>query len=328
MAKLSLIEQLDQAIEAIIANSEPAIVGLDAEVIPLVRIATQLRDLPRESFKDELRKDLQRMTAPTQATNVAPVRPGFRTVTPYVAVADPHAVIDFVKEAFGAEGQIYGTGSEGGIHSEYRIGDSMIMIGGGESRRGQENLGAFHLYVEDVDTVYRRAVDAGGTGMYQPADHEYGERGAAVKDPAGNHWYLATALGPTYIPEGVTNLMAYLHPYGATSLIDFLKEAFGAEEIAIHKSPAGVVQHGEMRLGNSVIEMGEAHGEWQPMPMMFMLYVDDVDAWYQRAARAPGAIPISEPSDQPYGDRVGAVKDPFDNIWYMATHIRDVAGKE
>jgi len=60
------------------------------------------------------------------------------------------------------------------------------------------------------------------------------------------------------------------------------------------------------------------------VPAMFMMYVDDVDAWYARALRAEGAVSESQPADQPYGDRVGAVKDPFDNIWYIATHIRDV----
>jgi PhnB protein len=68
--------------------------------------------------------------------------------------------------------------------------------------------------------------------------------------------------------------------------------------------------------------MGEAHGEWQPRPMTFMLYVDDVDAWYGRAMKAEGAISLSDPADKAYGDRVGAVKDPFDNVWYIGAHIQ------
>ena len=70
-----------------------------------------------------------------------------------------------------------------------------------------------------------------------------------------------------------------------------------------------------------MIEMGEAHGPWQPMPMTFMLYVDDVDAWYARAMKAEGMISMGKPGDQAYGDRVGAVKDPFGNTWYIGTHI-------
>lgn len=71
-----------------------------------------------------------------------------------------------------------------------------------------------------------------------------------------------------------------------------------------------------------MIEMGEAHGLWQPMPATFFLYVDDVDAWYERAVAA-GAISRGAPANHPYGDRVGGVADPFDNLWYLATHISD-----
>ena len=55
--------------------------------------------------------------------------------------------------------------------------------------------------------------------------------------------------------------------------------------------------------------------------MHFMLYVDDADAWYARAMNAEGAMSLGEPSDQPYGARVGTIKDPFDNVWYIATQL-------
>ena len=61
---------------------------------------------------------------------------------------------------------------------------------------------------------------------------------------------------------------------------------------------------------------GEAHGEWGPMPTMFYLYVDGVDAWYRRALAA-GATSMEAPALQPYGDRAG-VRDAFDNQWYLA----------
>jgi PhnB protein len=80
--------------------------------------------------------------------------------------------------------------------------------------------------------------------------------------------------------------------------------------------------HAKVRIGDSVLEMGEAHGPYQPMSSMLYLYVDDVDAWYERAV-AGGATPMEEPKDQFYGDRVGAITDPFGNTWYMATHIKD-----
>jgi len=52
-----------------------------------------------------------------------------------------------------------------------------------------------------------------------------------------------------------------------------------------------------------------------------MLYVDDADAWYARAMKAEGVISMGEPADQPYGARVGTIKDPFDNVWYLATQL-------
>jgi uncharacterized glyoxalase superfamily protein PhnB len=69
--------------------------------------------------------------------------------------------------------------------------------------------------------------------------------------------------------------------------------------------------------------MGEAHGEWQPMPAMFYLNVDDVDAWYRRAVQA-GATSMGEPANQPYGDRTAAVSDAFGNQWYMGTPSKNV----
>ena len=113
--------------------------------------------------------------------------------------------------------------------------------------------------------------------------------------------------------------MPYLHPTGAPVMIDFLKQAFAAEEVFVYQSPDGIVHHAKVAIGNSIVEMGEAHGQWQPMPMTFMLYVDDVDAWYARAMKAAGMVSMSDPRDQAYGDRVGAVKDPFDNVWYIGT---------
>jgi len=337
MSEVQLTERLDQAIEAMLRNPAAELSIDDKQIAALLGIAAQLRDLPRDEFKSRLKNELEREISMSTAmekesgdkgaqSKVNPVRQGFRTVTPYLTVPDVYAEIEFIAKAFSAEGQIYGLGSAGGYHSEYRIGDSMLMIGGGGGTskwKGTPAPGALHLYVEDVDTVYRRAVEAGATSLYAPTDHEYGERGAAVRDVAGNHWYLATAQGPRYVPEGSQNLMPYLHPVGAPKQIEFLKQAFGAEEIAVYQSPDGIVQHGKMRVGNSVVEMGEAHEQWQPMPMYFMLYVEDCDAWYARAMNAVGAVSMGEPADQPYGDRVGTVKDPFGNTWYISSHIKN-----
>jgi uncharacterized glyoxalase superfamily protein PhnB len=342
MSEVVLTEQLDLAIEAMLRQPDAARPDQDSLVAELISIAADLRALPREDFKARLKSDLERGTLTmieeemNSGNMVAepetdPVRATFRTVTPYLTVPDVFEEIEFVTRAFGAEGKVYGLGSAGGYHSEYRIGDSMVMIGGGgegSSWRGTAAPASLHLYVEDVDAVYARAMAAGATSLSAPIDQPYGDREAGVEDPGGNQWYIGTHQGANYSPAGTTNLMPYLHPKGAPAMIDFLKQAFAAEATTIHQSPDGIVHHATVSIGTSMIEMGEAHGQWQPMPMTFMLYVDDVDAWYARAMKAEGMTSMSDPKDQAYGDRVGAVKDPFDNVWYIGTHLQTSETKE
>jgi PhnB protein len=257
---------------------------------------------------------------------VKPVPPGFHTVTPYMIAADGDAILAFAKQAFGAEQVLRVIGGAGGIHGEARIGDTMLMMGGGipgKPFNAKPNATALHIYVEDTDAAYMKALQAGATSISEPQDHDYGERGASVKDPFGNLWYIATHKGESYIPKGLNNVNVYMHPLRAEPVIGFLKRAFGAQDIAKYASPDGVVHHAEIRVGDSVVEMGEAHGPYQPMQSMFYVYVPDCDAVYRRALAA-GATSISEPTDQPYGDRSGGVKDAFGNTWYIATHIKDV----
>jgi uncharacterized glyoxalase superfamily protein PhnB/catechol 2,3-dioxygenase-like lactoylglutathione lyase family enzyme len=337
MSEVVLTEQLDQAIEAMLRNPGAPLATADSEVAELVGIAVELRALPRADFKARLKAELEEATIglATEAemdpsSESDSVRATFRTVTPYLTVADVQEEIEFVTKVFGAEGKIYGLGSAGGYHSEYQIGDSMLMIGGGGEGakwQGTPNPASLHLYVADVDAVYERAMQAGATSLMAPTNQEYGDRDAAVIDVGGNHWYIGTSQGPAYKPEGVSDLMPYLHPAGAPKMINFLKQAFGAEEVFVYQSPNGIVHHAKMGIGDSIVEMGEAHGEWQPMPMTFMLYVEDVDSWYARAMKAAGAISLAAPKDQVYGDRVGAVKDPFDNVWYIGTRAETEKSK-
>ena len=332
MPRRSLIEQLDAAVQLVIGNPGAPLPLGNTGVNPLVRIAAELRDLPRSGFRTKLKADIERRTSMATMTEAKkpganPIPTGYRTVTPYLIAEDGPALLEFAKQAFGAEEMFRAVGTAGGLHGEVRIGDSMLMMGGGipgREFRSTANTHALHLYVPDCDAVYERALQAGATSIDEPRDQEYGERSASVKDPAGNFWYIATHQGESYTPKGLNSVNVYMHPLRAEPVINFLKQAFGAQEIAKYASPDGVVHHAQIRVGDSVVEMGEAHGKYPPMPTMFYLYVPDCDAVYQRALQA-GATSIAEPVDQPYGDRSGGVKDAFGNQWYIATHIEDVA---
>jgi PhnB protein len=259
---------------------------------------------------------------------VNPIPPGFRMVTPYLVAADAPSLLDFVGKAFGAEEKLRVETPIGGMHGEVRIGDSSMMIGGGIPGRkfpGSLQPTALHIYVKDADAVCKQAVAAGATLIDEVRDQEYGERSGTVKDGAGNFWYIATAKGESYVPKGLHNVNPYLHPRRAEPLINFLKRAFNAEEISKYASPDGVVHHAEIRVGDSVVEMGEAQGKYETMAAMFYLYVPNVDAVYKQAVAA-GATSFQEPTDQFYGDRSAGVADAFGNKWYIATHVRDVEG--
>jgi PhnB protein len=257
------------------------------------------------------------------ASAAKPIREGFHTVTPYISVPQALELVDFVKQAFGATELLRGTGSGGGWHVELQLGDSVVMIGGGPSFQGPGFPTALWYFVKDVDAVYRRALELGATSLSEPVDQPYGIREAGVKDLAGNFWYISRHLGPSHLPEGFHTITPYLHPKAADPLLDFLQQAFGAEVLSRHDSPGGRVMHAQVRIGDSQLAMGEPAGVYQTMPTMFYVYVDDVDALYQRAIQAGGTTMFA-PALQPYGDRVGALSDPFGNRWYIATHVKDV----
>jgi len=267
-------------------------------------------------------------TMPEKKKGVSPIPRGYRTVTPYLIAQDIENVVGFVKKTFGGEELFRAVGSAGGYHCEVRVEDSMLMIGGGGEGvawKGESMLGAFHVYVRDCDAAYKRALEAGAKSLAEPADQFYGERSASVIDAAGNYWYIATRKVGNYKWEGAPTVQPYLHPLRAEPVINFLKRAFGAEEVGPrHASPDGVVHHVMIKVGDSHMELGEAQGPYQPMKSMFYLYVPNVDDVY-RTALAAGAKSLNEPADQPYGDRVGAVTDIFGNQWWIATHVKDVA---
>jgi PhnB protein len=279
----------------------------------------------------EMHRRMQGMTQGPEGGRVSeekkvnPVPRGHRMVTPYLVAADGLSLLEFAKQGLGAE-EIMRAVMPTGVHAEVRIGDTTLMMGGGLAGKefpGTLQPNALHIYVENADAVTARAVAAGATLIDELRDQEYGERSSTVKDPAGNYWYIATAKGKSHVPKGLFSVNPYLHPRRAEPVISFLKRAFGAQEVAKYASPDGVVHHAVVKVGDSVLEMGEAHGKYEPMEAMFYLYVPNMEDVY-RQALAAGATSFQEPTDQPYGDRNAGVKDAFGNKWYIATHVKDV----
>ena len=125
------------------------------------------------------------------------------------------------------------------------------------------------------------------------------------------------------IPDGRHSITPYLVVEGVPRLIEFLVEAFEAQEILRVLRPDGSIMTAQLKIGDSVILLSEAKGEFKPMPAAIYLYVNDTDAVYQRALQA-GATSLMEPIDEFYGDRNAGVKDPGGNHWWIATHQEDV----
>ena len=125
---------------------------------------------------------------------VKPIPEGYHTVTPYLAVEGAGRVLEFVKQAFGAEELFRMDTPDGKIgHAEVKIGDSVVMVADAStSDAGVAMAGMIHLYVDDIDKTYARALEAGATSLREPADQFYGDRTGGVKDSAGNHWWIAT----------------------------------------------------------------------------------------------------------------------------------------
>jgi PhnB protein len=285
-------------------------------------IATRKEDLSPEEIQ-------RRFEAEAEAEHRASsgfVPKGFQTVTPCLLVKDTSGLIEFVKQVFGAD-ELYRMSASDGMEAEVRIGDSRLRIGGRGAEigwGGDARPTALHVYVLDTDAAYQRALKAGAVAIQPPMDHDYGERGASVKDPHGNNWHIATHLGERHTPEGLRTVTPYLQPLRSEPLINFLRYAFGAEEVARHASPDGVIFHAHLRIGDSALELADAHGVYQPMPTTFYLYLPNVDAAYRRALEA-GASSTAEPKDQSYGDRSAGVRDVFGNRWQMAMRLKEAA---
>jgi PhnB protein len=251
------------------------------------------------------------------------MRPGFRTITPYLVIPRAAQLIDFLKTSFGATERLrvpVGDGSDRIMHAEVAIGNCVVEMADANDAFPAAPA-AIHLYLDDADAPYARAIQAGATSIYPPADQPWGDRQGAVKDTSGNIWYIAKAGSwADDCPGGVLAVQPFLHLQGADKMIPFLENAFGAEALGVAKSPEGLILHATIKIGDATLEIDEAHDATPPMPCHLHVYVPDTDAAYQRALGA-GATSQEAPVTKDYGDRSAGVKDPWGNSWFLATHL-------
>lgn len=320
MADQPLSDRLDGVIDVLVARGDASAALHDPDLAPLARIAADLRHYPNRDFTARLRARLERRTTmatalagPPKGGNYVNIREGFLTVTPYVWVPD-RGLADFLIRVFDAVETSVMDNPGHGLHREMRVGNSMVMLGEtGDQKPGMSRPVAFHVFVDDVDATFARAIAAGGTSMGDPEDRPYGERSGFVRDSYGNHWYLATATSPEAVTRAQHTVVPYLHARDVSGYMNFLGRAFGAVEEERHEVSPGQIPYARVRIGDAAIEFGTT----DPMPGAYFVYAADPDAVYEQAIAA-GATPLAAPADRPSGGRIGFVEDPVGNHWYIA----------
>ncbi len=131
----------------------------------------------------------------------------------------------------------------------------------------------------------------------------------------------------SYKPADHQNAIPYLLVPDAEKELEFMKNVLAAIEMHVTRDPQGRIGHASVRIGDSVVMMGQSSEQWPATPAAIYLYVPDVDATYKQALAA-GASTVMEPADYFYGDRNAGVKDSNGVQWWMATHIEDVSEEE
>ncbi len=147
-------------------------------------------------------------------TKVSFIPEGYHTVTPYLMVHNVEALVNFIKQVFGATEKERMLRPDGTIaHAEMRIGNSVVMMA--EAASGEARMpGMLHLYLEDVDAAYRRALAAGASSVRAPRDEYYGDRTAGVNDAFGNQWWMSTHFEDVPAEEMQQRMQAQMQQQG------------------------------------------------------------------------------------------------------------------
>jgi len=126
---------------------------------------------------------------------------------------------------------------------------------------------------------------------------------------------------PQAIPEGYATVTPWVVTKDTRRLLEFIKQAFDAEELGRVEVEGGAIGHAEARIGDSIIMMFDS-----PFPVatpgLLRLYVEDGDAVFHKAVAA-GATPVTQLTELAWGDRVGRVRDPLGNVWWIQERVEE-----
>lgn len=131
----------------------------------------------------------------------------------------------------------------------------------------------------------------------------------------------------TPVPDGYTTVTPWLISPDTPRLIEYVTSAFGATELSRLTGPDGRVQHAEVRIGDAVVMMFDAPPGWPPTPGFLRLYVQDADDVHRRAVES-GGTSVTEVTHLFFGDRVGRVRDPLGNVWWIQARVEEVSPEE
>ncbi|HKG46260.1 MAG TPA: VOC family protein [Pyrinomonadaceae bacterium] len=153
--------------------------------------------------------------------DVKPIPEGYHSLTPYLVINGAAEAMEYYKKAFGAV-ELFRMDHGGKIgHAEMKIGDSPFMLGDeNEQYKGPKSIGgtpvSLMIYVDDVDTIYAQALEAGGTELKPLQDQFYGDRSGTLRDPFGHIWMVATHKEDV-TPEEIERRLASMHGHGASA---------------------------------------------------------------------------------------------------------------
>lgn len=127
-------------------------------------------------------------------------------------------------------------------------------------------------------------------------------------------------MNPSYKPHGYTSVAPYLIVDGASELMTFLQRVFGAEELRRYTATDGKIRHAEVRIDDTVVMLADAVEGWPSVQAQIHVYVEDVDATYQRALEA-GAVSVQAPVRKDDEDKRGGFRDASGTTWWIATKV-------